>query len=147
MKKSMSILAILFVIFLAACSPQTISSAPPGDENNVQSNGGIALDEGVWPVNAYTQGLPIPPGTVAWATLDPEQEHCSVSLTGIREEDYNEYMEILSREGFSVIENVSEEVDRENYVSIGTLLSNKERWLSISYIPDHLTIYISFDAH
>ena len=147
MKKSMSILAILFMIFLAACSPQTISSTRPGDENNVQSNRGIALDEGVWPVNAYTQGLPIPPGTVAWATLDPEHENCGVSLTGIREEDYNEYMEILRQEGFSVIENVSEEIERENYVSIGTLLSNKERWLSISYIPDHLTIYISFDAH
>ena len=33
----------------------------------------------------------------------------------------------------------------KNYVSIGTLLSNDEKWLSISYIPNSLTIYISFD--
>ena len=59
--------------------------------------------------------------------------------------DYNEYMELLNQEGFSVIENVSEEIEGENYVSIGTLLSNDEKWLSISYIPNSLTIYISFD--
>ncbi len=57
----------------------------------------------------------------------------------------NEYMELLNQEGFSVIENVSEEIEGENYVSIGTLLSNDEKWLSISYIPNSLTIYISFD--
>lgn len=51
----------------------------------------------------------------------------------------------MNQEGFSVIENVSEEIGGENYVSIGTILSNNEKWLSISYIPDSLTIYISFD--
>ena len=54
-------------------------------------------------------------------------------------------MELLNQEGFSVIENVSEEIEGENYVSIGTLLSNDEKWLSVSYIPNSLTIYISFD--
>ena len=54
-------------------------------------------------------------------------------------------MEILKQEGFSVIENVSEEIEGEDYVSIGTLLSGNEKWLTISYIPDNLTIYISFD--
>ena len=54
-------------------------------------------------------------------------------------------MEILNQKGFSLIENVSEEIEGENYVSIGTLLSNEEKGLSISYIPDSLTIYISFD--
>ena len=73
------------------------------------------------------------------------RDSCNINLTGIRENDYNEYMELLNQEGFSVIENVSEEIEGENYVSIGTLLSNDEKWLSISYIPDSLTIYISFD--
>ena len=69
----------------------------------------------------------------------------SVNLTGISDDDYSEYMEVLNQEGFSVIENVSEEIEEGNYVSIGTLLSNEDKWLSISYIPDSLTIYISFD--
>ena len=106
---------------------------------------GNTVDKGIWPVNEYTEGLPIPPGTVAWATLDTEHENCSVNLTGISDDDYSEYMEVLNQEGFSVIENVSEEIEEGNYVSIGTLLSNEDKWLSISYIPDSLTIYISFD--
>ena len=27
------------------------------------------LDAGVWPVNEYTEGLPVPSGTVGWATV------------------------------------------------------------------------------
>ena len=145
MKKYISVLAIIFIISLAACSNQTISSTPTGNESNIQSNSITTLDKGIWPVNEYTEGLPIPPGTVAWATLDTEHENCSVNLTGISDDDYSEYMEVLNQEGFSVIENVSEEIEEGNYVSIGTLLSNEDKWLSISYIPDSLTIYISFD--
>ena len=54
-------------------------------------------------------------------------------------------MELLIQEGFSVVENVSEKIKGENYVSVGTLLSNGEKGLSISYIPDNLTIYVSFE--
>ena len=95
------------------------SSTPTSNENNTQSNSVTKLDEGVWPENEYTEGLPVAPGTVAWATLDTEHENCNINLTGISENDYNEYMELLNQEGFSVIENVSEEIEGENYVSIG----------------------------
>ena len=44
-----------------------------------------------------------------------------------------------------IVENVSEKIKGENYVSVGTLLSNGEKGLSISYIPDNLTIYVSFE--
>ena len=142
MKKYISVFTIMIMIFLAACSNQNTSSTPTSNENNTQSNSVTKLDEGVWPENEYTEGLPVAPGTVAWATLDTEHENCNINLTGISENDYNEYMELLNQEGFSVIENVSEEIEGENYVSIGTLLSNDEKWLSISYIPNSLTIYI-----
>ena len=145
MKKYISVLAIMLTISLAACSNQDISSAPADNGSNTPSNSVTILEEGVWPANEYTEGLPVPPGTVAWATLDTEHENCSVNLTGISDDDYSEYMEVLNQEGFSVIENVSEEIEEGNYVSIGTLLSNEDKWLSISYIPDSLTIYISFD--
>ena len=145
MKKYISVLAIIFIISLAACSNQNTSSTPTSNENNTQSNSVTKLDEGVWPANEYTEGLPVAPGTVAWATLDTEHENCNINLTGISDDDYSEYMEVLNQEGFSVIENVSEEIEEGNYVSIGTLLSNEDKWLSISYIPDSLTIYISFD--
>lgn len=116
-----------------------------GDASNSQSEGIIRLDEGEWPVNEYTEGLPVPTGTVAWAMLDTEHGNFSISIAGIDENDYDNYMELLIQEGFSVVENVSEKIKGENYVSVGTLLSNGEKGLSISYIPDNLTIYVSFE--
>lgn len=145
MKKYISVLAIMLTISLAACSNQDISSAPADNGSNTPSNSVTILEEGVWPANEYTEGLPVPPGTVTWATLDAEHENCSVNLTDISETDYNEYIEVLKQGGFSIAEDVSEESEGQDYVSIGTLLSNEEKWIAISYIPDSFTIYISFD--
>lgn len=77
--------------------------------------------------------------------LDTEHGNFSISIAGIDENDYDNYMELLIQEGFSVVENVSEKIKGENYVSVGTLLSNGEKGLSTSYIPDNLTIYVSFE--
>ena len=145
MKKYISVLAIMLTISLTACSNQDISSAPADNGSNTPSNSVSILEEGVWPANEYTEGLPIPPGTVTWATLHAEHENCSVNLTDISETDYNEYIEALKQGGFSIAEDVSEEIEGQDYVSIGTLLSNEEKWIAISYIPDSFTIYISFD--
>lgn len=144
MKKYVSIIAILLVLTLTACSNQ---ETPPSTDNsgNTQSGSITMLDEGIWPENEYTEGLPIPPGTVSWATLDTEHENCTVNIVDISETQYNEYMELLKQEGFSVIEKVSEKIKGQDYVSIGTLLSNGEKGLSVSYIPDSFTIYISFE--
>lgn len=142
MKRLFSVIAILLVLTLSACSNQ---ETPPATDNsmNTQSGNITMLDEGVWPENEYTEGLPVPPGTVSWATLDTEHGNCTVNLVNISETDYNEYMELLKQEGFSVVEEVSEESKGQDYVSIGTLLSNGEKGLSISYIPESFTIYIS----
>ena len=83
MKKYISVLAIMLTISLTACSNQDISSAPADNGSNTPSNSVSILEEGVWPANEYTEGLPIPPGTVTWATLDAEHENCSVNLTDI----------------------------------------------------------------
>ena len=143
MKKFVSIIAILLMLSLAACSNK---DTPPdtNDPSNTQSESITMLDEGVWPANEYTEGLPVPSGTIAWAMLDTEHENCCISIVDIAESDYNDYMKLLEQEGFSVIEDVSEEIKGQDYVSIGTLLSNGEKGLGISYIPDNLTIYISF---
>ena len=95
MKKYISALAILLMISFAACSNQNTSSAPTDHGNRISSDNVTILDEGVWPVNNYTEGLPVPPGTVVWASLDTEHENCSVNLTNISESDYTGYMEIL----------------------------------------------------
>lgn len=138
------ITALLAMIILSACSSQDIPYATTDANENTQSKSITMLDEGVWPTNTYTDGLPVPAGTVSWATLDTEHENCSISLVDISETDYNDYMELLKQEGFSVIENISEEVKGQDYISVGTLLSNGEKGLSISYTPNSFMIYISF---
>ena len=68
MKKFVSIIAILLMLSLAACSNK---DTPPdtNDPSNTQSESITMLDEGVWPANEYTEGLPVPSGTIAWAML------------------------------------------------------------------------------
>ena len=145
MKKLVSVIAILFLLSLAACSSQ--GTTPNGTDNTskTQSENITLLDEGVWPANEYTEGLPVPPGTVAWAMLDTQSGYCSINIEEMSEAEYNDYMDLLKQEGYSVIEEVSKEIKGQNYVSIGTILSNGEKGLSISYIPGNFGIYISFD--
>lgn len=145
MKKLIPILAVLLVLSLAACSNQDTTSNNAGTTSNTQSENITMLDEGVWPVNEYTEGLPVPPGTVAWAMLDTQSGYCSINIEEMSEAEYNDYMDLLKQEGYSVVEEVSEEIKGQNYVSIGTILSNGEKGLSISYIPGNFGIYISFE--
>ena len=133
------------MLSLIACSKQGTTPTGTGNTSNTQSENITMLDEGVWPANEYTEGLPVPPGTVAWAMLDTQSGYCSINIEEMSEAEYNDYMDLLKQEGYSVIEEVSEEIKGQDYVSIGTLLSNDEKGLSISYIPDNLTIYISFE--
>lgn len=143
MKKLISAVAILIILALAACSNQTSAPNDNSNASNLLSEGITMLDDDMWPENEYTDGLPVPNGTVAWAMLDTERGNCSINIVDIAENDYNDYMKLLEQNGFSITEGVAEEVKGQDYVSIGTLLSNGEKWLSIGYIPDNLTIYIS----
>lgn len=104
MKKLVSVIAILLMLSLAACSGQ--DTLLVADNSSISQSQSITmLDEGVWPVNEYTEGLPIPSGTVAWALLDTEHESCGIGIVDIAESDYDNYMKLLEQEGFSVVEN------------------------------------------
>ena len=142
MKKLVPILAILLVLSLAACSNQDTS---PSNMGNTQSENITMLDEGVWPANEYTEGLPVPPGTVDWVMLDTQSGYCGIFIEEISEAEYNDYIDLLKQEGYSVVKEASEEIKGQNYVSIGTILSNGEKGLSISYVPGNFGIYISFN--
>lgn len=144
MKKLIPIIMAVLMLSLAACSNQV--PADTGNSSNTQSENITMLDEGVWPVNEYTEGLPVPNGTVLWAMIDNEHQNCSINIADMSETDYKNYLDLLKQNGFSVIEEVSEEIKGQDYVSIGTLLSNSEKELSISYIPNSFTIYISFES-
>lgn len=83
-------------------------------------------------------------GAGSWAAFDEEHQSLAVNLTDMSETDYEDYMKLLQQEGFTVVEETSENIKGQNYISIGTLLSNGEKNLSISYIPGNFGIYISF---
>ena len=143
MKKFISVITILLMLSLVACSNQDTAATDAGNASNTQSESITMLDEGVWPVNEYTEGLPVPPGTVDWAMIDTQSGYCGIFIEEMSEAEYNDYMDLLKQEGYSVIEEVSEEIKGQNYVSIGTILSNGEKGLSISYVPGNFGIYIS----
>lgn len=145
MKKFLCVSAVLLLLCSSACSQQDGPSDAGESAGNRPPETIEMLDEGTWPANAYTEGLPVPPGTVDWAMLDTARGNCSVSLTGLSEADCGDYLSRLQQAGFSVIEEVSEQIAGQDYVSIGNLLSDGEKWLSVSYVPGRLTLYIAFD--
>lgn len=145
MKKFLCVSAVLLLLCSSACSQQDGPSDAEANAGGLPPETIDMLDEEAWPANAYTEGLPVPPGTVDWAMLDTARGNCSVSLTGLSEADCGDYLSRLQQAGFSVVEEVSEQIAGQDYVSIGSLLSDGERWLSLSYGPDSLTLYIAFD--
>lgn len=134
---------IFLLIFLAACSNPNIPSAGPSSQDAAPSQEIAIPDREEWPLNSYTEGIPVPAGTVSWTALDTKQGNCTVSITDVLEQDYHEYLQALQQAGFSEVESISEEIEGEGYVSNGALLSDGKKWVSISYIPEHLTVYIS----
>ena len=142
MKKFIFFIATILSLTLASCSNENSKV----NLNNNSSDNIVRLDEGVWPENKYTEGLPVPPGTVSWAILDKTKAYCGINLIDLTNDEYNTYMELLKQNDFSPVEEVSENVEGQDYTSTGTVLSNGEKTLSISYIPDNLGIYISFDT-
>lgn len=139
MKKFTLVFAMLLALALTACAGQTAADA----DRHAAAQSAAAAD--VWPVNDCTEGLPVPPGTVVWATADAARGSCGVGLTDVAEGDCRGYMVALAQAGFFAVEAVSEPVGGENSVSIGTLLSNGEKGISVSYVPNQLTIYISME--
>lgn len=139
MKKLAFIVLAVLMLSLTACSPL---EQPADVENSVQSENDVMLDKGMWPVNEYTDGLSVPPGTVSWVQVD-EKQHCSIQLTEISEEEWRSYLARLQQEGFSVVQEVAEEIKGQDAISMGVLLSNGEKGVSMSYTSSQCVIFIS----
>ena len=139
MKPFLFMLLFLLILALPACSNQNTMQG----RNNSSAERPSVLEDGVWPDNVYTEGLAVPPGTVDWAVLDTAKGYCAVFLVDVTEEEYRAYMDLLEEDGFFLVQEVSEEVKGQNGISIGTVLSDRAKELSISYVADGLGIYIS----
>ena len=144
MRKNVMSLVLIFLFMLSACStPDNIKDTEDFDDSESVLAPSMIYD-GVWPENKYTENLPVPDGNVSWVVLDDENGYCSINIVDVEDTQYQAYMEKLKQAGFSITNEVSEEVKGEGYVSIGTIFSDGTRGLSISFITGNLGIYISF---
>ena len=140
MKKLICVATAFLLLALTACGQDTQSK----DATGSQPPDITLLYSSVWPENEYTEGLPVPNGTVKWVAFDAAHENCSINIAGMSEPDYNDYMTLLRQKGFPKLKILQSWIKGQDYVSTGTLLSNGERGLSISYAHHDFTIYISF---
>lgn len=142
MKKLILLISTAILLFnLAACSAHSDTNTST-DDATLPDYVSI-LQNCNWPENEFTQGLPIPTGTVEWVILDTKQNTCSISSVDVNEESYQEYIQSLRNIGFSEVTSTSEQIEGESYVSIGTILSSDTRLLSVAYANGNLVIYIS----
>ena len=95
---------LLLALFLSGCGRPAGQIDAGQDVNSAPAQGVLLLEPGTWPQNAYTEGLPIPPGRVDWAMVDTERGHCSVSLAGVDEAGYEDYLDTIQQAGFSLVE-------------------------------------------
>lgn len=141
MRKKLIGIALCMVLFLGlvACgnSEKVAEDAP-----------GLGAVEYVYDVTweelEYTAGLPAPTGTINCAMLNEAGQWCGVFMEDVSEAEYNEYMDSLQEQGFQMVTSKSGEVKGQNFVAVGTVLSNGTGGLSVSYADGVLGIYISW---
>lgn len=133
MKRSLSLLILAaLAVCLTACARSTVPA--PQVTPLVQ-----ATD--TWPQNEYTQGIPVPPGTVTQVQLSEQPPYCAILLDGVSDGQFDEYLNTLCEAGFSQVESASEQVD--GALSIGTLYSNGSRHLSLAHSAQQLSLYLA----
>lgn len=145
MKKFVLTILIFLLVVLTACSGQKASDIVDSTDNGAS---GKYYDVGGGQCGRTTSIRKIcrvPPGTVSRAMLDTVQRYCAVSVEEIAQQEYENYIKQLKNKGFRVVEETFQEIEGQGYVSSNLLLHNGEKWLSFSYIPNHLELYISLD--
>lgn len=143
MKKLTLLIVLLVMLSLTACS---FSTDKESNKETTHAENVIPLEKGVWPENEYTDGLPVPKGEVTWAVIDTEAEYCSISVEELREEDYDDFMKSIAEKGFHVIESTNERIPWQEYGSSNALMSDGEKYLSVSYTNCTLVLYITLKA-
>lgn len=123
------IICLLFVVSLGACSAKRPPNITTGNANSVLPDSILFSSEEVWPDNTYTQNIPTPPGTVSWVMLHSEKESCSIRIDGITKSQFGVYYKQLLNAGYAEIKKISE----PGYISIGTLLSDGRKSISLAY--------------
>ena len=147
MKYRFLALAAALLLLCPSCGAGTANSGQTESAGPVQTGIGanwVSTDE--WPVNAYTAGVPVPPGEVRQVLLDEANGFCAVSLDGVSREEADAWREELASSGFRLLAGVEEDVEGtvpSGSVAIGEVYTDGSVSCSVSHSADLLALYCS----
>lgn len=146
-KRMLSLFSAVCFLLCAACGmgTQTLSSSTESADPAQTGSGAAAwVSAKEWPVNEYTQGVPVPPGEAQEMLLDENSGFCAVSLDGVSGEEAESWREELTEAGFRRLAGVEEEVKgtvASGVVSIGEVYSDGSVFLSVSHTGERMVVY------
>ena len=142
-KRMLSLFAACCLLFCASCAAE-----PEQTESAALSATGLAAASWTpaeeWPVNAYTEGVPIPPGEVTETLLAESGGFCAVSLDGVSGGEAEAWRGELAEAGFRSLAGVGEDVKGtvpSGTVSVGEVYTDGSVFLSVSHTGERLVIY------
>lgn len=127
---------------LAACLLLCSSCGTEPDRTGSGIAAWVSAEE--WPVNAYTEGVPVPPGEVTEMLLDESGGFCAVSLDGVSGGEAQAWRGELSEAGFRSLAGVEEDVKGtvpSGTVSIGEVCTDGSVFLSVSHTGERMVVY------
>lgn len=137
-KRMLSLVSAVCFLLCASCGTETQQpSSPTESAAPAQTGSGAAawVSAEEWPVNDYTENIPVPPGEVREMLLDENNGFCAVSLDGVSGEEAELWREELTEAGFRPLAGVEEEVKgtvSSGVVSIGEVYTDGSVFLSVS---------------
>lgn len=142
MKKLIACTVLLIMLVCAGCADNSANVSDKSNDDTLPDYVTMIQDN-KWPENDYTAGLPVPDGKIEWVMVDSKNNTCSISVTDMDETAYQKFLQGVSDIGFSTQHSVSEEIKGECYVSSGSILSDGNKYLSIAYANQNMTLMIS----
>lgn len=143
MKKRMLSLLAACLLLCSSCGAepeQTESAAPSG--TGLAAASWTPAEE--WPVNACTEGVPVPPGEVTDTLIEESGGFCAVSLDGVSSGEAEAWRGELAEAGFRRLAGVEEEVKGtvpSGTVSIGEVYTDGSVYLSVSHTDEWMVVY------
>ena len=137
------VLATVMVFSITACGQKKPENIPTLEAQSTVPES-VKIDEtGTWPENVYTDGIPRPDGVIQWSIVDSAHETCGISIRGISKKNVNHYMDQLQEAGFQKISKAEETIKGEGYISLGTLYSDGNKAISLSFSEPALMLTVS----
>lgn len=137
-----TILCIIMIVFLAACTAERPANISIMNSVDTPPESVVIFEDSVWPKNEYTENIPVPPGMVGWTMLDNANESCNIQISDITQAQFDAYYQKLLNSGFKEVEKVEEDVNGQEYISIGSIISDGNKSISLAFADTTLMMTI-----